>query len=451
MVTEGILEQCPKLAHRLRDSGCYCLDRRSSVLSGLEQIPIATGHVIVHYLVMGKYGCLRPEGQSPEERNTAEFTTNLQVYIHSRAFELPVLERRARDEIEYLGKRLGPVEALRVIRHEYTDQDRDDPWLVGYVKQQMRSLCESPERLKSPDLVDSIVGDVSVTKFILQNALEVLSSLVEAIETTMLTPSTPPGRRSPDWVPIPARETPDPILENTAGMEPAPEASSEPAPEATSEPTPEPVPTTQYFSLDQVFSVPRKSKKGKKIKRVLNDSSAAVLDYEFEATPLESSAPVPDAPGPEAPETEAAEVVYCDSTPPTKKKKKKKSSAIIWDPEPVHEEAYEPEAERSEAAIPLAEGGYKSKLEALGETSAEMHELEPTVLSQETHEVKEEIAFLEAWGTRKPKKGTKRSDRFIWDTSCGSRTEHILIGDGWKECRSCGDFLLQRASQLQQA
>src|SRR3569833_2554809 len=113
MVTEGILEQCPKLAHRLRDSGCYCLDRRSSVLSGLEQIPIATGHVIVHYLVMGKYGCLRPEGQSPEERNTAEFTTNLQVYIHSRAFELPVLEGRAGGGGGGRGGRRGPGGARR--------------------------------------------------------------------------------------------------------------------------------------------------------------------------------------------------------------------------------------------------------------------------------------------------------------------------------------------------
>ncbi|KAH6952353.1 hypothetical protein BKA56DRAFT_242692 [Ilyonectria sp. MPI-CAGE-AT-0026] len=60
-----------------------CSERAQCSLTAIaKRTSFDAGHVMVHFLHTGTYQCLRPKGQSPQDKRAAEFTTNVRVFFH---------------------------------------------------------------------------------------------------------------------------------------------------------------------------------------------------------------------------------------------------------------------------------------------------------------------------------------------------------------------------------
>ncbi|KAI0977243.1 hypothetical protein F4678DRAFT_455386 [Xylaria arbuscula] len=117
-----------------------------------KHIPGSVGHVIVHYLFTGTYECLKPNGSSRNEKDTAEFTTSVRVYAFARDFELSELEKLSQVEMERLGNRLEVMQIFDVLSNTLQKVSVDDMWLQSYLKSLVRSslIDNSPTQLDTP-------------------------------------------------------------------------------------------------------------------------------------------------------------------------------------------------------------------------------------------------------------------------------------------------------------
>ena len=234
-VTEGVLRKYPDLLRRLEcNRSCW---HPGSSSADLQHIPIAAGHVIVHYLFTGNYESLRSTGASVEEKCIARFTTAIQVYIHAHNYELQLLEKLASREVESLSKSLCATHIFRVIKDEYADPDINDVWFAAYLKRQVMSLYETPDMLLDPDVLESMVGDVPVTKFIIKAAFEGFHELRESMKAAKPAagseaPDSPENDLSPAWEHVPGQDATSENKESAPqdiATEPAPQLEPEPA------------------------------------------------------------------------------------------------------------------------------------------------------------------------------------------------------------------------------
>lgn len=114
-----------------------------------------TGHVLVHFLTCGVYQCLRPQGDSPEERRVSEFRTALDVYVAAESLQLPRLRGLARREITRLGDNLTLPSIISAIEDSGRSL-KTLPGVVAYVESRILSFGEEA----TPEGVDEMLVEL---------------------------------------------------------------------------------------------------------------------------------------------------------------------------------------------------------------------------------------------------------------------------------------------------
>ncbi|KAI1477111.1 hypothetical protein F4774DRAFT_390626 [Daldinia eschscholtzii] len=115
-----------------------------SLADYFKHVPSSCGHVIVHYLFTGTYQCLKPEGESQEERDIAEFTTCARIYKIAGDYLLFALRNLVRDEMERLTSRLQVTQILDVMRDVHPTLADTDTWLRHFLKSLVERLIDNP-------------------------------------------------------------------------------------------------------------------------------------------------------------------------------------------------------------------------------------------------------------------------------------------------------------------
>ncbi|KAL7622220.1 hypothetical protein AAE478_007723 [Parahypoxylon ruwenzoriense] len=148
----------------------------------LEDIPGDVGHVLVHYLVTGTYQCLEPKGSSPQEKHAAEFAISVRAYSVAQDYELPGLEKLARDEIKRLGGRLSVIQILDVMRTAHPTLRSEDTWLHDYLKSLVKPLVYSPPATFGKDVPEKTL---SVAAAVLKIAVELCREKMDMLWTNV--------------------------------------------------------------------------------------------------------------------------------------------------------------------------------------------------------------------------------------------------------------------------
>ncbi|KAM6514610.1 hypothetical protein FSOLCH5_008851 [Fusarium solani] len=114
-----------------------------------------TGHVLIHFLICGVYQCLRPQGDSLEERRVSEFRTALDVYVAAESLQLPRLRDLARREITRLGDNLSLPSIISAIEDSGRSL-KTLPGVVAYVESRILSFGEEA----TPEGVDEMLVEL---------------------------------------------------------------------------------------------------------------------------------------------------------------------------------------------------------------------------------------------------------------------------------------------------
>ncbi|KAF5544012.1 hypothetical protein FPHYL_11119 [Fusarium phyllophilum] len=112
LIPRTILKKCPKLAVRLDKKHIFSKPLDSV---DIEEYPFSVGHIIVHYLITDKYQCLKPEGETEDERNCSELATAFEAHAAAVDLELPCLQLLASSEMRRLEGKLSLVLITRTL------------------------------------------------------------------------------------------------------------------------------------------------------------------------------------------------------------------------------------------------------------------------------------------------------------------------------------------------
>ncbi|KAH6974434.1 hypothetical protein BKA56DRAFT_591312 [Ilyonectria sp. MPI-CAGE-AT-0026] len=145
-VPNGLLQGSPAFADR---------HGGSNILT-IQDVSLDAGHVIVHFLYKGRYQCLKPKGETAQDKRTAEFATSLRVYSAARDYRLPLLRILATRQIRRLGYGLSLPCMLDVLHDEHPNLCDEDDWLETYIASRTRSELDDLDRPKAESLLAEI-------------------------------------------------------------------------------------------------------------------------------------------------------------------------------------------------------------------------------------------------------------------------------------------------------
>jgi len=188
----ALIEQYEKLAAVLTPSVAAF-----QVLS-LEDISLHAGHVIVNYIHTGTYQTLKWLGPATgSDEAVAKLKTAFEVYASARKYDMPDLEKLAKDQVANLSKVLGAFLVVDVINEAYDVSSGDEGWFEGYLKEVIKKAFEKSTMVSDEDpQPETKAGDNSnvIAKSILRIALEVHREIVDRlpVKTTTLTLGQPP-------------------------------------------------------------------------------------------------------------------------------------------------------------------------------------------------------------------------------------------------------------------
>ncbi|KAF5589870.1 hypothetical protein FPANT_6203 [Fusarium pseudoanthophilum] len=112
LIPRTILKKCPKLAVRLDKKHIFSKPLETV---DIEEYPFSVGHIIIHYLITDKYQCLKPEGETEDERNCSELATAFEAHAAAVDLDLPCLQLLASSEMRRLEGKLSLVLVTRTL------------------------------------------------------------------------------------------------------------------------------------------------------------------------------------------------------------------------------------------------------------------------------------------------------------------------------------------------
>ncbi|KAF5622150.1 uncharacterized protein FTJAE_11011 [Fusarium tjaetaba] len=112
MIPRTILKKCPKLAARLDKKHIFSKPLETV---DIEEYPFSVGHIIIHYLITDKYQCLKPEGETEDERNCSELAIAFEAHAAAIDLDLSCLQLLASSEMRRLEGKLNLVLITRTL------------------------------------------------------------------------------------------------------------------------------------------------------------------------------------------------------------------------------------------------------------------------------------------------------------------------------------------------
>lgn len=147
----------------------------------LNEISWDVRHSVVHFLYTRTYQILQPIGTTALERDIAEFTTHILVYVAAREYGLLGLEESARGGIEKLGENLEMPTIIKAAKHAYPNPNTDDEWFIEYLKSRSRALLTNQTTI---DFRTTTTGTMSVVEIVLQGLVQSLGASHDPLETS---------------------------------------------------------------------------------------------------------------------------------------------------------------------------------------------------------------------------------------------------------------------------
>jgi len=138
----------------------------------------SAGHVLVHYLYTGAYHTLEWVGPATSgDEVAAKLKTGFEVYSGARNYDIPGLEKLAKEEIVHLSNGIDACTVVDIVNAAYPFSTGEESWFRAYIKGVVKKAFNDPtvsEMLSPPEngAKDSIV------KTILESALEVHYEMV---------------------------------------------------------------------------------------------------------------------------------------------------------------------------------------------------------------------------------------------------------------------------------
>ncbi|EEU35020.1 uncharacterized protein NECHADRAFT_78553 [Fusarium vanettenii 77-13-4] len=166
-IPHALLHQTAELASRDVATGC-CSSSFHEL--HLNDIAYDTGHVLIHFLVTGRYQCLKPQGDTSTKTYTPEFTTALRVYAAAQSFQLPSLRDLARREMIDLGDR-SSLPSLINIMEESSLLMSTLPGIAAYVESRILAFAENITRPTSEKVLAEIGTPNTLSMVLLKTIL----------------------------------------------------------------------------------------------------------------------------------------------------------------------------------------------------------------------------------------------------------------------------------------
>ncbi|KAL2683249.1 hypothetical protein Neosp_007717 [[Neocosmospora] mangrovei] len=141
----------------------------------LGSIQFEAGHVIVNFLVTGKYQCLEPWGTTAAGKNSSEFRTALRVYMAAESFCLVELFNVAQAEVKKVGDRLSFPQVVDNV-HFLNPFHAHFPWIGEYIQSRMVSFWENTTIEQATEMTSDVPGPSNLHKILINGLLKMKAS-----------------------------------------------------------------------------------------------------------------------------------------------------------------------------------------------------------------------------------------------------------------------------------
>ncbi|KAF5613311.1 uncharacterized protein FSUBG_1041 [Fusarium subglutinans] len=114
----------------------------------IEEYPFSVGHIIIHYLITNKYQCLKPEGETEDEKNCSELATAFEAHAAAVDLELPCLQLLASSEMRRLEGKLNLVLITRTLNDTKLPLDQYPTITANFISYVIRLLVTPSKECK---------------------------------------------------------------------------------------------------------------------------------------------------------------------------------------------------------------------------------------------------------------------------------------------------------------
>ncbi|RTE81087.1 hypothetical protein BHE90_004386 [Fusarium euwallaceae] len=137
----------------------------------LGSIQFDAGHVIVNFLVTGKYQCLEPWGTTAAGKYSSEFRTALRVYMAAESLGLTELFYLAQEEARKAGDKLSFPHIVDNV-HFLDPFHAHFPWIGEYVESRMISFWETTTDEEATKMTSDVLGPSNLHKILIGGLLK---------------------------------------------------------------------------------------------------------------------------------------------------------------------------------------------------------------------------------------------------------------------------------------
>ncbi|KAJ4321512.1 hypothetical protein N0V84_005315 [Fusarium piperis] len=141
----------------------------------LESIQFDAGHVIVNFLVTGRYQCLEPWASTAAGKYSSEFRTALRVYMAAESLGLMDLLKVAQEEVKKAGDKLGFPQVVDNV-HFLDPFHAHFPWIGEYIQSRMVSFLESTTIEQATKMTSDVLGPSNLHKILIGGLLKMKAS-----------------------------------------------------------------------------------------------------------------------------------------------------------------------------------------------------------------------------------------------------------------------------------
>ncbi|PNP74812.1 hypothetical protein FNYG_11949 [Fusarium nygamai] len=164
LIPRTILKKCPKLAVRLDKKHIFS---KPLDIVDIEEYPFSVGHIIIHYLITDKYQCLKPEGETEDERNCSELATAFEAHAAAVDLDLPCLQLLASSEMRRLEGKLNLVLITRTLNDTELPLNLYPTITANFVSYVIR-LSASPSKESKEEMMNQLGVPENVAMVLVQ-------------------------------------------------------------------------------------------------------------------------------------------------------------------------------------------------------------------------------------------------------------------------------------------
>ncbi|KAF4495660.1 hypothetical protein FAGAP_8214 [Fusarium agapanthi] len=164
LIPRTILKKCPKLAARLDKKHIFS---KPLDTVDIEEHPFSVGHIIIHYLTTDKYQCLKPEGETEDERNFSELATAFEAHAAAVDLELHCLQLLASSEMRRLEGKLNLVLITRTLNDTKLPLDQYPTITANFISYVMR-LSATPSKECKDEMMSQLGVPENVAMVLVQ-------------------------------------------------------------------------------------------------------------------------------------------------------------------------------------------------------------------------------------------------------------------------------------------